>query len=115
MTQSKKITTRVRRKARIRAKVSGTTQKPRLVVFRSNNHITAQMIDDTTGKTLASAHDIKIKKGTKLEKAQQVGTEIAKNAAGKKIEACTFDRNGYQYHGRVKALAEAARAEGLKF
>ena len=111
----KKTKARERRKARIRARISGSTTRPRLVVFRSNQYISAQLIDDTTGKTLLSAHDIKEKKGTKTEKAQKVGKEIAKHAKTKKIESCVFDRNGYKYHGRIKALAEAAREEGLEF
>lgn len=106
---------RLQRKRRIRAKISGSEARPRLVVFRSNNHITAQLIDDNNGVTLASAHDIKEKKGSKIERAQKVGQEIAKNAIGKKIETCVFDRNGYRYHGRIKALADAAREAGLQF
>ncbi|MDP2691851.1 MAG: 50S ribosomal protein L18 [Candidatus Gracilibacteria bacterium] len=106
---------RTRRKRRIRSKVSGVANRPRLVVFRSNNHITAQLIDDTNGKTLVSAHDMKIKKGNKTERAQQVGSEIGKTAASQNIEKCTFDRNGYKYHGRIKALADAAREAGLQF
>jgi len=114
MAQSKKNLARANRKNRIRAKISGTAARPRLVVFRSNLHITAQIIDDTSGKTLASAHDMK-EKGTKIEKAQKVGKTIAEAAKGKKIEACVFDRNGYKYHGRIKALADAAREGGLQF
>jgi len=111
---NKKTIARTRRKNRIRAKVSGTTARPRLVVYRSNLHITAQLIDDMSGKTLVSAHDMK-EKGSKMEKAQKVGQSIAEQAKSKKIESCTFDRNGYKYHGRVKALAEAAREGGLQF
>jgi len=103
------------RKRRIRAKISGESSRPRLVVFRSNQHITAQLIDDTTGKTLASAHDLKDSKGTKTERAQKVGAELAKAAKSQKIEICVFDRNGYKYHGRIKALADAAREGGLQF
>jgi large subunit ribosomal protein L18 len=77
-------------------------------------HITAQLIDDISGKTLASAHDMK-EKGSKMEKAKKVGESLAESAKGKKIESCVFDRNGYKYHGRVKALADAAREGGLKF
>ncbi|MGE3278707.1 MAG: 50S ribosomal protein L18 [Candidatus Altimarinota bacterium] len=111
---NKKTIARTRRKNRIRAKVSGTNVRPRLVVYRSNLHITAQLIDDASGKTLVSAHDMK-EKGSKTEKAQKVGQAIAEQAKSKKIETCTFDRNGYKYHGRVKALAEAAREGGLQF
>lgn len=103
------------RKRRIRAKISGESARPRLVVFRSNQHISAQLIDDTTGKTLASAHDLKDSKGTKTERAQKVGAELAKAAKSQKIETCVFDRNGYKYHGRIKALADAAREGGLQF
>jgi large subunit ribosomal protein L18 len=106
---------RLRRKRRIRAKITGTTQRPRLVVTRSNMNITAQLIDDSNGKTLASANDIKEKKGTKTERAQKVGTSIAEAAKKVKIEACVFDRNGNKFHGRVKALADAARKAGLQF
>jgi len=115
MSKSKKVTNRLRRKKRIRSKISGSSTRPRLIVFRSNNYISAQLIDDTTGKTIASAHDIKEKKGTKSERATKVGIEIAKSAQAAKIDSCVFDRNGYQYHGRIKFLAEAAREGGLKF
>lgn len=103
------------RKHRIRAKVSGSATKPRLVVFRSNAHISAQLIDDQAGKTLASGNDLKEKSGTKTEHAKNVGKAIAEAAKAKKIEDCVFDRNGYKYHGVVKALADAAREGGLKF
>lgn len=111
----KKTIQRQRRKNRIRAKVSGTAERPRLVVYRSLNGIQAQLIDDVAGKTLAAASDIKVKTGTKMERAKAIGTEIAQKGLEKKIQTCVFDRNGYQYHGRVKALAEAAREAGLKF
>lgn len=115
MPSNTKTIARLRRKNRIRAKVSGTAQRPRLAVYRSNTHITAQLIDDVAGKTLVAASDLKSKKGTKLERAQQVGKAIAEAAKEKKVEAVVFDRNGYQYHGRVKALADAAREGGLQF
>ena len=115
MAQRKKVTARLRRKNRIRSRLSGSAARPRLVVFRSNTHIAAQLIDDTAGKTLVAANDLKEKKGSKMERAQKVGKNIAEFAKEKKIESCLFDRNGYQYHGRVKALAEAAREGGLKF
>ncbi len=105
-----------RRQARVRAKLSGTASRPRLTVQRSLQHINCQLIDDVTGKTLASASDIALKvKGTKLEKAQAVGTAIAEAAQKQKITTTIFDRSGYLYHGRIKALAEAARAAGLQF
>ena len=106
---------RKRRHARVRAKISGTPLRPRLSVFRSNKAIYAQLIDDTTGITLASASDIAIKKGTGSQRAKEVGAQIAKAAQAKKIETVVFDRGGYLFAGRVKALAEAAREGGLKF
>ncbi len=106
---------RMRLKKKIRAKVSGTTEIPRLSVFRSNNYIYAQLIDDTTGKTLAAASDIAVKKGTKAERALGVGAAIAKSAVEQKIKQVVFDRNGFKYTGRVKALADEARKEGLAF
>ncbi len=112
---------RERRKLRIRKRISGDTERPRLSVFRSAKHIYAQVIDDTTGKTLAHASTLsKDLKGTfegtnKSGEAKAVGQLIAKLCKGQKIEKVVFDRNGYIYHGRVKALADAARAAGLKF
>ena len=103
-----------RRHKKIRASVSGTETRPRLFVSRSNNHIYASIINDDKGITLAASSD-KDMKGTKMEKAKQVGENIAKLAKEKKIEAIVFDRGGYKYHGRVKALAEGAREIGLKF
>jgi large subunit ribosomal protein L18 len=96
--------------------MSGTAARPRLVVFRSLAHIEAQVIDDQSGKTLAASSDRLLKvKGTKTERATAVGTDIATKAKAAKITAVVFDRGGFQYHGRVKALAEAARAGGLTF
>lgn len=106
---------RLRRKARVRSQISGTTDIPRLSVFRSATHIYAQLIDDTSGKILVSASDLKAKKWTKVEKAISVGTEIAKAAKDKKISSIVFDRGGFAYHGRVKALADAAREGWLQF
>lgn len=111
----KKDEKRLRRKARIRARVVGSPNTPRLVVFRSLKATYAQLIDDETGKTLASSSDLKEKGTSNVEKAKKVGEEIGKKAKALKIEACVFDRNGYKYHGRVKALAEGAREAGLKF
>ena len=106
-------------KFRVRRKISGTTQKPRLSVFRSNTEIYAQLIDDDTAKTLASASsrdkDIAAQKGTKVEKSKLVGAAIARKAADLGLLDVTFDRSGYLYHGRVKAVAEGAREGGLKF
>lgn len=112
----KKENRRLKIKARIRGKVSGTAERPRLTVFRSNKQIYAQVIDDEAGHTLASASSLKLEAtGTKKEIAALVGTEVAKAAIAAGIESVVFDRNGYLYHGRVKELAEAARAAGLKF
>jgi large subunit ribosomal protein L18 len=101
---------------RIRAIVTGTAARPRLVVFRSLKRNYAQLIDDTVGKSLLAASDTAfLKEGTKCERAKKVGLEIAKLAAKQGITTCCFDRNGYRYHGRVKALADGAREGGLKF
>ena len=113
-----KIERRQRIKYRIKKTVSGTAQKPRLAVFRSNSEIYAQIIDDTKGVTLvaASSRDKDLKaSGTKTEKAKQVGEAIAKKALAAGIETISFDRGGYLYHGRVKSLAEGVREGGLKF
>ncbi len=106
---------RRRRQVRIRAKISGTAARPRLSVHRSLKSIYAQLIDDTTGKVLASSSSVKEKKGSGVELAKKIGLELAKKAKAKKITACVFDRSGYLYHGRVKSLAEGAREGGLKF
>jgi large subunit ribosomal protein L18 len=110
-----KILQRDRRHARVRAKVSGTAERPRLSVFRSNGFIYAQIIDDAASKTLAAADDRSIKSGTKTERATQVGTDLATKAKKAGITKVVFDRGGYVFAGRVKALAEAARAAGLEF
>ncbi|MDD2487506.1 MAG: 50S ribosomal protein L18 [Candidatus Gracilibacteria bacterium] len=110
-----KVSKRIRRHHRIRAKISGSALKPRLAVFRSNSNIYAQLIDDVSGKTLCSASDMKLKKGTKVEKALAVGQELAKKAVGVGINTCVFDRGGFMYIGRVKALADSARENGLQF
>ncbi len=105
-------------KRRIRKKVSGTEERPRLSVFKSNKQIHAQLIDDRKGHTLAAASSLGNKDAQgvpKVEQARVIGRELAKNAQNVKIDKAAFDRNGYRYHGRVKALAEAAREEGLKF
>ena len=110
---------RVARHARVRENVQGTKQMPRLNVFRSNANITAQIIDDEKGVTLVSASslekELNLKNGGNVEAAKTVGAEIAKRAKKAKITEVVFDRGGYLYHGRVKALAEAARENGLKF
>ncbi len=107
---------RLKIKASVRAKISGTAERPRLTVFRSNKQIYAQVIDDTTGKTLASASSLKMEeKASKKEIAVKVGTLIAQRAQEVGVQSVVFDRNGYLYHGRVKELADAARNGGLKF
>jgi large subunit ribosomal protein L18 len=114
---AQKLHNRTLRKNRVRSTVSGTPERPRLSVSISNLHITAQVIDDTAHKTLAYATTVGQKSvtGTKTERAQWVGAEIAKKARSAKVSKVVFDRNGRMYHGRVKALAEAARQEGLEF
>ena len=113
-----KQTKRLRRRKKIRAKVSGTSQRPRLCVFRSSKHIYAQLIDDEKGKVVASANDKEIEKAggkKKTEIAKEIGKLIAQKAVEKKIGKAVFDRGGYLYHGRIKAVAEGAREGGLKF
>ena len=120
---SKKSRSEVRAKkhARIRNRFSGTTERPRLAVFRSNNHMYAQIIDDTVGHTLVSASTVEKEVKAELEKtnnvdaAAYVGTVIAKRALEKGIDEVVFDRGGFLYHGKVQALADAAREAGLKF
>lgn len=113
---AKKLLNRSLRKARVRAKVVGTAERPRLSVTISNTHVSAQLIDDDKAHTLASATTVGAKAtGTMTEKAATVGTAIAKKAKKAKITAVVFDRNGRQYAGRLKALADAARKEGLEF
>jgi len=108
---------RIRRHKRVRAKISGTKGCPRLNVFRSNKNIHAQIVDDVKGVTLVATSSVamKIANGGNVEAAKTVGSEIGKMAKAKKIKKVVFDRGGYIYHGRVKAFAEAVRAEGLEF
>jgi large subunit ribosomal protein L18 len=118
MKREEKIKKRERKKKKIRMKTFGTKKRPRLCVFRSLKHIYAQIIDDEVSKTLVSASDLELKNKQKLKKveiAKEVGKLIAKKALEKKIKKVSFDRGGYQYHGRVKALAEGAREGGLEF
>jgi len=104
------------RHSRVRAKVFGTSDCPRLSVFRSGKHIYAQVIDDSEGKTLAAESSLEVKaKGKKTDVSKEVGKTIAVKVLAKKISEVVFDRGGYKYHGRVKALAEGAREAGLKF
>jgi len=113
-----KLKGRIRRHKRIRKKVIGTTAKPRLYVFRSNRYIYAQIIDDTKGSVLlgfSTLNDDTLKPKKKIESAHEIGVQIAKRALEKGIKEVAFDRGGYKYHGRVKALADGARQGGLKF
>ena len=112
-----KNVSRVRRHARVRAKLSGTSEAPRLCVYRSNKNIEAQLIDDVNRVTLvaSSSMALNLDNGSNVEAAAKVGADIAKKAQAKKITKVVFDRSGYIYHGRVKALAEAAREAGLEF
>ena len=114
---SRKVEKRAKIKRRIRKNVFGTSERPRLSVFRSNKQIYAQIIDDTNGVTLAasSSYNNKAAKGSKSEVASIVGKELAEKAKKAGVESVVFDRNGYQYHGRVKALADGAREGGLTF
>ncbi|MDO4780855.1 MAG: 50S ribosomal protein L18 [Candidatus Saccharibacteria bacterium] len=116
MAENKKLLNRQLRKNRVRAKVSGTAERPRLSVTISNTHISAQLIDDDKQHTVAAATTVGTKAtGTMADKAAKVGADIAKKAKKAKITTVVFDRNGRQYAGRLKALADAARNEGLEF
>ena len=117
ISKESKNVSRVRRHARVRAKISGTAACPRLCVYRSNKNIEAQIIDDDKKVTLvaSSSMALKLQNGSNIDAAAQVGADIAKKAQAKKIKKVVFDRSGYIYHGRVKALADAAREAGLEF
>lgn len=106
---------RIRLKKKIRTKIQGTDARPRLTVFRSNKFIYAQVINDMTGKTLAQASDVKITKGTKTERAKEVGNAIVASCLKNKIKKVVFDRNGFKYTGRIKLVADTARSAGLEF
>jgi large subunit ribosomal protein L18 len=119
---SKNTQKRLRSKIKIRKRISGTAEKPRLTVYRSNNHIYAQLIDDLSGKTLVAASSLSKDIGAEVEKAENkkavsklVGDLLAKKALEQKIDTAVFDRNGYRYQGRVREVAEGARKGGLKF
>jgi large subunit ribosomal protein L18 len=111
----KKVTGRIRRRMRIRKKVHGTPERPRLCVFRSAKHIYAQVVDDTQGTTIAHASSVTGASGSKVDAAKHVGSAVAKACIEKGVEQVVFDRGGYRYHGRIRALAESAREAGLKF
>lgn len=117
MAEINRLKRRIRLRKSIRSKISGTAERPRLSVYRSNKEIYAQVINDVEGKTLASFSSMKLedKKGTKTEISKQVGLELAKAAKEAGIESVVFDRGGYLFHGRVAALAAGAREGGLKF
>ena len=106
---------RYRRHLRVRKKVSGTSERPRLVIFRSLKHITAQIVDDTSGRTLMTVSSTDLTSGKKTEKSAEVGKRIAARAKDAGITKVVFDRAGYKYHGRVKAVADGAREGGLEF
>lgn len=110
-----KMKGRLKRKVRIRKKVNGTAERPRLCVFRSTSHIYAQVIDDVAGKILVSASSLKLGNKSGKDLAQEVGSKIGKQATEKSIKSVVFDRGGYVYHGRIKTLADAAREAGLEF
>ncbi|MDA8343299.1 MAG: 50S ribosomal protein L18 [Actinomycetota bacterium] len=114
-----KVALRLRRHTRVRKRISGTGARPRLAVFRSNKHITAQVIDDEAGRTLAAAStvepDLRGSSGGNVEAARAVGALVARRARDAGVTTVVFDRGGFAYHGRVAALADAARAEGLEF
>ena len=115
MNKNKKTEKKDRRHAKIRTRLSGTAERPRLSVFKSNKFMYAQVIDDEAGKTLASASSVTSKKGTKIEQAKEVGKHIATKAKAAKISTVVFDRGGFAYKGRVKTVADAAREGGLIF
>lgn len=117
VSKESKNVSRLRRHARVRAKISGTAETPRLCVYRSNKNIEAQIIDDVKGVTIVSSSSMALglENGSNVEAAIAVGKDIAEKAIAKKVKTIVFDRSGYVYHGRVKALAEAAREAGLKF
>ena len=117
MAKNRKALSRTRIKRRIRKKINGTAERPRLTVFRSTQHIYAQLIDDLAGHTLASASSLEdvALKGTNTEKSVAVGKKLAERAQAAGIDTAVFDRNGFRYHGRVKALADSAREGGIRF
>jgi large subunit ribosomal protein L18 len=106
---------RNRRKSKIRNRVIGTNERPRLSVYRTNQHIYAQIVDDSNSQTIVATSDVKLEKGTKSEKAKLVGEKLAKLAQTKKITKVVFDRNGFKFHGRIKELAQGAKDGGLIF
>jgi large subunit ribosomal protein L18 len=112
---TKKLELRLRRKARIRKKILGTAERPRLTVFRSARHLTAQVIDDLQGKTLVSIHSYDLKSRANKDACSALGKELAKKCLDTKINAVVFDKNGFSYHGRIQVFADSAREAGLAF
>lgn len=112
---AKKVQLRLRRKLRIRKKVAGTAERPRLTIFRSARHITAQVIDDLSGKTLVAIHSYEAKGRANKDVCSKLGKELATKCKAAKIEKVVFDKNGFRYHGRIQALADGAREGGLQF
>ena len=110
-----RVEKRYRRHLRVRKKVTGTAERPRLVIFRSLKHITAQLVDDVAGRTLMTVSSTDLAEGKKTEKSKEVGKRIASRAKDTGITKVVFDRAGYKYHGRVKAVADGAREAGLEF
>lgn len=110
-----KVNSRIKRHIRVRSKIKGSSKRPRLAVFRSGQHIYAQIIDDSKGETLVSESDLKVKSKAKKERAYEVGKKLAEKALKIKISSVVFDRGGFLYHGRVAELARGAREGGLKF
>ena len=113
--QPSRLRKRLKNKARLRKRISGTKERPRLCVFKSNKYIYAQLIDDVSGKTLLQASSLKSEKAPAVSVAQEVGKKLGELAKQKKINTVVFDRGGFIYHGRVRALADGARSAGLKF
>jgi len=113
--QLSRTTNRIRRRRRIRSKISGTAERPRLTVHKSLRHLRVQLVDDQAGRTLVALSTLHVKKGISLSEAADMGSILAKKAGEIGIKTVVFDRGGYQYHGQIKALAEAARKEGLQF
>ena len=110
-----KTVRRMRRKTGIRKRIFGTPERPRLAVYRSNKNIYAQLVDDVAGKTLAASNSLKFDQGASMNAAKEVGRQLAEAARSQGVEQISFDRGGFRYHGRIKALADAAREAGLKF
>ena len=115
MTVLTKPERRLKRRRRVRAKIVGTAERPRISVFRSNRGISAQLVDDLNGRTLAAVEWTEFRGTKKMEQAEQVGRALAERAKAAGVERAVFDRGGYQYHGRVRAFAEGAREAGLRF